>query len=92
MSFTAGLHMTQSQPAKTCLFMQKKNPKHKVDCRVCIVCARSFISYIVELRGVRSDQGFALGGFQVGRMHCSQGGCGSCEGLLCGVYGKMGDD
>lgn len=56
------------------------------------MCARSFISYIVELRGVRSDQGFALGGFQVGRMHCSQGGCGSCEGLLCGVYGKTGDD
>lgn len=50
--------------------------------------------YFLHCRAERceTDQGFAPGSFQFGGMHCGRGGCGSCEGLLCGVNGQTGDD
>lgn len=52
----------------------------------------SGISCTTKLRGVRLIGGLPWGGFHFGWMHYRQGGYGSCERFLCGVYGLTGDD
>lgn len=67
-----------SQPAKTRrrvylrTFRKEKTPKHKGVCSPCaFVCAHIYFLYCRTER-CNTDQGFALGSFQFGGMHCSR--------------------